>query len=77
MACANAKGNGTRGRRNRRRRAFFTVGFGQRGKAGFVWADHASWNRRTFRLAGGFLRGLVVELCRLLEGLGNVGPSRE
>jgi hypothetical protein len=37
-----------------------------------IWADHAAWDRRTFSLTGGPPRGLVIELCRLLEGLGNV-----
>jgi hypothetical protein len=42
-----------------------------------IWADRAPWNRRTFHLTGGFLRGLVVEVCRVLEGQGNARPSRE
>jgi hypothetical protein len=41
-------------------------------KIELIWADHAAWDRRRFQLTGGPLRGLVVELCRLLEGLGNV-----
>jgi hypothetical protein len=36
--------------------------------AALVWADRHSWNRRKFQLTSGRLRGLVVELCRLLEG---------
>jgi hypothetical protein len=41
-----------------------------------IWADHSPWDRRTFCLTGGPLRGLVVELCRLLEGQAGAPPAK-
>jgi hypothetical protein len=41
-----------------------------------IWADHAAWDRRRFCLTGGRLRGLVVEVGRLLEGQGGAPPAK-
>jgi hypothetical protein len=46
-------------------------------KADLVWMDQSPWGRRTLRLTGGRVRGLVVEVCRLLEGQGTAPPSRQ